>query len=45
MFDLLNNSDVKYTDQDYFDTTIPAQQGADDRLEVGLTKPSITKTL
>ncbi len=38
MFDLLNNSDVKYTDQDYFDTTISAAWGADDGLEVGFDK-------
>jgi hypothetical protein len=38
MFDLVNNSDVKYTDQDYFDTTISAAWGVEDGLEVGFDK-------
>lgn len=37
-FDLYNVNDVKYTDQDYFDSTVSAAWGVENGLEVGLDK-------
>lgn len=38
MFDLYNVNETKYTDQDYFDTTVSAAWGTTDGLEVSLDK-------
>lgn len=37
-FDLYNVNDVRYTDQDYFDSTVSAAWGVENGLEVGLDK-------
>jgi hypothetical protein len=38
MFDLYNVNETKYTDQDYFDTTVTAAWGTSDGLEVSVDK-------